>query len=171
MLELEQIMAAWKFHAEAAPVTKHPTVWVAHYGTSERALIERIMNGPIERELEMLGALASTEPNSIGNAILFLGAPWTTVAEVHECAVVVDVFRELHVTHFVDEGKVERSTDWRLRYDMADDGTLQFGCAEKRPSAFWSELNLLWESRISGKGKHDFHQAFLSALRLGEALL
>lgn len=171
MLELEQIMADWKTHCEAAPVDKHPTVWVAHYGTSTRALIDRITRGPQTRRTEMLGALAATEPNSVGNAVIFLGAPWMTVAEIHETAVVVDQFRTLHVSHFVDEGKTRRSTDWQLQYGMDDRGRLEFGCAEKMPSDWWAELHLLWQGRDTGKGADPFNQAFLKALRIGEALL
>lgn len=171
VLDLEGIIARWKYHAEAVPIHKHPTVWVAHYGTSEQSMFDQITSGPQARTTELLGSLAATEPISIPGAVMLLGSPWSTVAEIHETVLVADIDRMLHVTHFVDEGRVERSADWRVPYGMADDGSLLFDVAMRCRSALWRECHLLWENRIVGKGKRAFDEAFTAAMEMGEQLL
>lgn len=171
MLDLEGIVVRWKHVAEAVPVNRHPTVWVAHYGTTDDMLYRRITEGPQARTTELLGAAAVARPNNIGNAVLFLAAPWQTVAQIRETVIVVDISHRLHITHFVDTGASERSTDWRVPYSIGDDGTIGFGLAERLPSVVWEECQILWECRPAGRGSLSFDEAFHASMQLGSEWL
>lgn len=170
MLDLEGICARWKRAAEYVAVDKHPTVWVAHYGTSLEAMRRRVTEGPQERSSDLLGCVAATT-DQVANAVLFLGTPWTVCAEVHETAIVADINHTLHVTHFHDDGTTQYSTDWRVPYGIEDDGSIRFDVGERTPSALWPTCHLLWETRPMEKGSKTFDEAFSEAMAVGNALL
>lgn len=170
MLDLEGIVARWKASAESLPVDKHPHVWVAHYGTTQDALERRLADGPQERRSDLLGSLAATT-DLHGSAVLFLASPWAMCAEVRETVIVVDINHTLHITHMIDEGKIQRSTDYRLSYGIDDDGTLWFGMADRSVSPVWEQCQFLWDARPAQRGTQTFERAFYEAFVSGNRLL
>lgn len=160
MLPLETVAARWKRLCEAAKIDGHPTVWVGHY----------------DGDGQELGWLKATDPNSAGNAVLFLAHPYAVSNEVAECAIVVDVNQALNITQLwegvTENGvKVQRTVDWCLRYKLDDRGKVRFAPAYKRPSAVWSDVHLIYTQRRDLPQLRTFADAFYTAHKLGEQML
>jgi hypothetical protein len=172
MIDLENVIARWKGYTETSPIHKHPTVWVAHFGQSAPAALDDLLMGrePPEKP-ELLGVLSSTEPRNIGNAVLFLLKPYAESFEVRESAVIVDVNRILHVTQMESYDASQRMVQYHLPWGIDDNGDIRFGIAEKAPSDYWSDCNIIYVQRGRGSQDFDFYSAFLAALYLGELKL
>ena len=155
MRELEIGVNAWKHRYESAPLTKHPGIWIAHYGEK---LLGEVWHPPVPNETDL---------------VLYLGSPYSIVDEISDTFIVVDRPNQAWVSRLSWNGRGTTITDWNLPYLVTDSFEVVFSIAEKRPHphrGLARAMDAIADHRPRA-AKYDFETAFWYALERGKELV
>lgn len=156
MTELEIAVSHWRTAFVQARLSRHPTVWVAHFAGDE-----------------FLGAVSATRPDVYDATCFYLSTPFAFAGDVTDSFVFIDRARLLHITRMSIHGRGVQTTDWVLPYTIDDTGLPVFDVAVRQPSQvsfMWRLCEVLTHRRLTEPPTLGFSDAIAAAVHLADQL-